>query len=94
VDGPVLFDLGDFLDDYAVDPVLRNDLGLLWFVDVDEDGPVRLEALPLKLDYCFTDLAEGDDARWVRRRFREACAAMDTDVEDAADRQVVRLRPS
>jgi poly-gamma-glutamate capsule biosynthesis protein CapA/YwtB (metallophosphatase superfamily) len=94
VDGPVLFDLGDFLDDYAVDPVLRNDLGLLWFVDVDEDGPVRLEALPLKLDYCFTDLAEGDDARWIRQRFREACAAMDTDVEDAADRQVVRLRPS
>jgi poly-gamma-glutamate capsule biosynthesis protein CapA/YwtB (metallophosphatase superfamily) len=92
VDGPVLFDLGDFLDDYAVDRVLRNDLGLLWFVEVDVDGPVRLEALPLKLGYRYTDLAEGDDARWIRGRFRERCAAMGTDVEDAADRQVVRLR--
>ena len=26
---PVLFDLGDFIDDYAIDPDLRNDLGLL-----------------------------------------------------------------
>jgi Bacterial capsule synthesis protein PGA_cap len=92
VAGPVLFDLGDFLDDYAVNPVLRNDLGLLWLVEVDADGPVYLEVLPLKLGYCFTDLADGDDARWIRERFRRACAAMGTDVEDAADRQVVRLR--
>jgi poly-gamma-glutamate synthesis protein (capsule biosynthesis protein) len=28
VAGRVLFDLGDFLDNYAVDPELRNDLGL------------------------------------------------------------------
>src|ERR687891_41390 len=40
----VLFDLGDFLDDYAVDAPLRNDLGLLWFVELDERGPRRLEA--------------------------------------------------
>jgi poly-gamma-glutamate capsule biosynthesis protein CapA/YwtB (metallophosphatase superfamily) len=24
---PIIFDLGDFLDDYATDPMLRNDLG-------------------------------------------------------------------
>ncbi|MER3412534.1 MAG: poly-gamma-glutamate biosynthesis protein, partial [Thermoleophilia bacterium] len=30
VQGRVLYDLGDFLDDYRVDPELRNDLGLLW----------------------------------------------------------------
>jgi poly-gamma-glutamate capsule biosynthesis protein CapA/YwtB (metallophosphatase superfamily) len=92
VAGPILYDLGDFLDDYAVDPVLRNDLGLLWFVDIDELGPVRLEALPLKLGYCFTDLAEGEDADPIRRRFREACAAMGTEVSDEAGRMVVDLR--
>lgn len=92
VAGPILYDLGDFLDDYAVDPVLRNDLGLLWFVDIDELGPLRLEALPLKLDYCFTDLAEGEDANLIRRRFREACAAMGTEVSDQAGRMVVDLR--
>lgn len=52
VEGPILYDLGDFIDDYRVDPVLRNDLGLLFLVTLDESGPRRLEALPLKLEYC------------------------------------------
>ena len=50
----VLYDLGDFLDDYAVDPQLRNDLGLLWLATFDRHGLQRLEAVPIKLDYCHT----------------------------------------
>jgi poly-gamma-glutamate capsule biosynthesis protein CapA/YwtB (metallophosphatase superfamily) len=89
VEGRVLYDLGDFLDDYAVDPVLRNDLGLLFLVDLDENGPLRLEAIPLKLDYCHTSLAEGDDAAWIQERFEAACAALGTDVREASGRLVV-----
>src|ERR687891_490894 len=85
----VLFDLGDFLDDYAVDARLRNDLGLLWFVELDERGPRRLEAVPLKLAYCLTRAAEGADAAWIRRRFREACAAMGTEAMEEDGRLVV-----
>jgi poly-gamma-glutamate capsule biosynthesis protein CapA/YwtB (metallophosphatase superfamily) len=92
VDDGVLYDLGDFLDDYAVDPMLRNDLGLLWLIDLDRSGPVRLEAVPLALDYCFTRLAEGNDAAWVQQRFREACATMGTEVADEDGRLVVRWR--
>jgi poly-gamma-glutamate capsule biosynthesis protein CapA/YwtB (metallophosphatase superfamily) len=82
VSGAVLYDLGDFLDDYAVDPVLRNDLGLLWLVDLDREGIHRIEALPLRLDFCHTRRATGEDAVWIRRRFRQACAAMGTEVEE------------
>jgi hypothetical protein len=89
VAGPVLYDLGDFLDDYRVDPRLRNDLGLLFLVTLDGHGPVRLEALPLKLDFCHTRLATGEDAAWTRRRFRSACAALGTTLEEEADRLTV-----
>ena len=44
--GRVLFDLGDFIDDYAVDPALRNDLGLLWTVTVGSRGPPASSAFP------------------------------------------------
>lgn len=88
----VLFDLGDFLDDYAVDPIRRNDLGLLFLVTLDEHGARRLEAVPLKLEYCRTRLADGPDATWVHRRFREACAALGTDVAEDGGRVVVRWR--
>src|SRR6266511_2401924 len=57
VEGSILYDLGDFLDDYAVDPDLRNDLSLLFLVELDDEGPVRLEAVPLKLEFCHTRLA-------------------------------------
>jgi poly-gamma-glutamate capsule biosynthesis protein CapA/YwtB (metallophosphatase superfamily) len=86
---PVLFDLGDFVDDYAVDGRLRNDLGLLFLVDLDERGPVRVEAIPLKLEYCFTRLAEGDDAAWIRRRFTEACAELGAEVVEEGGRLVI-----
>jgi poly-gamma-glutamate capsule biosynthesis protein CapA/YwtB (metallophosphatase superfamily) len=85
----VLFDLGDFIDDYRVDPGLRNDLGLLFMVDLDSD---RLEAIPLKLEYAYTRLAEGDEAVWIRRRFRKACAAFATEVSEEEGRLVVRWR--
>jgi poly-gamma-glutamate capsule biosynthesis protein CapA/YwtB (metallophosphatase superfamily) len=92
VEGPILYDLGDFLDDYAVDPILRNDLGLMFFVTIDEQGPVRLEAIPLNLDFCYTKLAQGEDAAWVRKRFTEACAAFGTDVPEENGRLVVVCR--
>ncbi|MFL6268517.1 MAG: CapA family protein [Actinomycetes bacterium] len=92
VAGRVLYDLGDFLDDYRVDPRLRNDLGLLFLVTLDGQGPVRLEALPLKLEFCHTRLATGADAAWMGRRFRSACAALGTTVDQEANRLTISWR--
>jgi poly-gamma-glutamate capsule biosynthesis protein CapA/YwtB (metallophosphatase superfamily) len=68
VEERVLYDLGDFVDDYAVYPAVRNDLGILWLVDLDESGPQNVEALPLTLDYCHTRLATGEERDWIERR--------------------------
>ena len=88
----VLYDLGDFLDDYAVDPELRNDLGLLFLVELDQDGPKRLEAVPLKLDFCRTRLATGRDAAWIQERFATACRQFGGEVRSERDRLVLELR--
>jgi poly-gamma-glutamate capsule biosynthesis protein CapA/YwtB (metallophosphatase superfamily) len=88
-DGAILYDLGDFLDDYATDPVLRNDLGLLWLVDLDNSGARRVEGLPLKLDYCHTRLAEGDDAAWIERRLRSASETLGSTARWAKQRLVI-----
>ena len=89
VERRILYDMGDFLDDYAVDPMLRNDLGLLFLVTVDSSGPVGLEAVPLKLDYCLTRLADSDDAAWIARRFADACRPFGTDVRYERGRLMV-----
>jgi poly-gamma-glutamate capsule biosynthesis protein CapA/YwtB (metallophosphatase superfamily) len=85
----VLYDLGDFLDDYRVDRKLRNDLGLLFLVDLGGD---RLEAIPLKLEFTHTRLATDEDAAWIRRRFKEACAEFGTQVAEEHGRLVARWR--
>lgn len=89
VEGPVLYDLGDFLDDYATDPFLRNDLGLLFLIELDERGPLRLQAIPLRLEFCQTRLASSDEATWIARRFQHACATFDTFVRVEGDRLVI-----
>jgi poly-gamma-glutamate synthesis protein (capsule biosynthesis protein) len=91
VQGTVLYDLGDLVDDYATDPRLRNDLGLLFLVTFEGPRPTRLEAVPIALDFCSTRLAQGEEAAWVARRFRRACAALGTDVEQRGGRLVVDL---
>jgi hypothetical protein len=81
----VLFDLGDFLDDYAVDPDLRNDFGLLWLVDLDSGAVRRIRALPLALDYCHTRVASPEEADWIVGRLRDLCRPLGTRVERAGD---------
>jgi hypothetical protein len=89
VAGRVLYDLGELVDDYAVDRELRNDLGLLWLVTLDEGGPRRIEALPLELRYAHTRGARGDDAAWILRRFAALCGALGTEVAIRDGRAVV-----
>lgn len=72
----VLYDMGDFLDDYAVDAALRNDLGLLFLIMVVDGKATQGEAVPLALDFCRTRLAEGRDARLTCDRFVRACGEL------------------
>jgi poly-gamma-glutamate synthesis protein (capsule biosynthesis protein) len=90
VEGRILYDLGDFVDDYRTDPELRNDLGLLFLVGVEKGGPVRIEAVPLKLEFCHTRLAGGDELEWLRRRFSRACADLGTAADVGGERFVVQ----
>jgi poly-gamma-glutamate synthesis protein (capsule biosynthesis protein) len=81
VRGRVLFDLGDFIDDYATDPELRNDLSLLWLVTLDENGPRAVEGWPVLLEYGYTrPAADGETAR-LARLLRRRCAATGSHVE-------------
>ena len=94
LDGPpraVLYDLGDFIDDYAVHPDRRNDLGLLWTVTFDADGVQAIDAVPLHLAFAATEVAAGDDRAWIVDRLRSACAPFGTVVDDDGER--LRLEP-
>jgi poly-gamma-glutamate synthesis protein (capsule biosynthesis protein) len=73
----VCYDLGDLLDDYRVDPVLRNDLGVLALLRPGE----RLELVPLKLDFARTGLATDADHAWIVDRMQRASTGIALEVD-------------
>jgi poly-gamma-glutamate capsule biosynthesis protein CapA/YwtB (metallophosphatase superfamily) len=91
--GPVLYDLGGALDDYAIDPELRNDLGVLarWRPHAEPE----IELIGLRLGFCRTELAFGADAMWIAARLERACVDLGTSVErvDEARFALRELRP-
>jgi poly-gamma-glutamate capsule biosynthesis protein CapA/YwtB (metallophosphatase superfamily) len=92
VDGrPALFDLGGALDDYAVDPERRNDLGLLALWHPRSDAEVEL--IGLELRFCETRLARGSAADWIAARLERACAPLGTRPERVREQRFV-VRPS
>ena len=86
--GRTLFDLGDFLDDYAVDRSLRNDLGLLWLLTLGPDGPERIEGVPLALRLAHTQLASDVEATLLLALLEERCAAVGGSVRRERERFV------
>jgi poly-gamma-glutamate capsule biosynthesis protein CapA/YwtB (metallophosphatase superfamily) len=89
---PILYDTGDFLDDYAVDPVLRNDRSLIFFADVDAQGVHELWLVPVRLKYAVVNRASGADLEAICTRMRALSAELGTAVErmDSVLRVAVR----
>jgi poly-gamma-glutamate capsule biosynthesis protein CapA/YwtB (metallophosphatase superfamily) len=81
VNGRILYDLGDLIDDYASDETLRNDLGLAFLATLT-DRTTNIRAIPLALDYSHTRQANKTERTWIKNRLREACTEFTTEVTD------------
>jgi poly-gamma-glutamate capsule biosynthesis protein CapA/YwtB (metallophosphatase superfamily) len=86
--GRTLFDLGDFIDDYSVESLMRNDLGLLWLITLDAGGPLRVEGVALKLEFAHTRQASQVEATLLLALLEERCAAVGSSVRREGERLV------
>lgn len=68
--GLILYDTGDFIDDYAVDPLLRNDETFLYLVEIEGKKIGKLSLLPAVISNCRVERAEGGDFSEIVRRLR------------------------
>jgi poly-gamma-glutamate capsule biosynthesis protein CapA/YwtB (metallophosphatase superfamily) len=75
---PILYDTGDFIDDYAAHPELRNDWSFLFKVSLEEGRLTRLDLTPVKLTYVRVDLATGDERERIVDRMKRLSAEMGT----------------
>jgi poly-gamma-glutamate capsule biosynthesis protein CapA/YwtB (metallophosphatase superfamily) len=90
---PILYDTGGFIDDYAVDPLLRNDRSCLFNVMFGQGRLRRIELIPVVLDVAKVALARGEDFEAIAARMEKLCAELGTPLERQADRLLVEPRP-
>src|SRR5918995_4015106 len=75
---PILYDTGDFIDDYAVDPRLRNDWSFLFRISLEGGGFRRLELFPVTLPYARAKLAKGSEREAILDRVERLSGEMGT----------------
>jgi poly-gamma-glutamate capsule biosynthesis protein CapA/YwtB (metallophosphatase superfamily) len=88
---PILYDTGDLIDDYYVDPELRNDQQLLFLLTATAQGVERIELIPLLITYMQVNRATGDTFDQIAERTRTLSAAMGTEIEQEGDRLVIEV---
>ncbi len=87
----ILYDTGDFIDDYAVDPKLRNDWSFLFRVSLEEGEFRRLELFPVVLHYAWVESAAGADREAIFDRMEGLSREMGTTFARREDRLVLEL---
>ncbi len=90
---PILYDTGDFVDDYAVDPDLRNDLSALFLARVGPRQVAELELVPVQIDEMQVNIARGRDRAWFLDRLDALCAEFGTALAPTDDGLRVRVAP-
>ncbi len=89
---PVLFSCGNYVDDYAVDDLERNDQSFIWCADLEDHRLRRLLLLPTVIRAFQARLARGVDRSRIAQRFRALCADLGT--ETAETPEGLEIRPA
>lgn len=81
----ILYDTGDFVDDYRVDPWLRNDHSFFFWVEVTNQSITKLKLIPVLIADCSVNLAKGDDYKWSIQRMQQLSAKFGTRVNHTGE---------
>lgn len=67
----IMYDTGDFVDDYMVTPALRNNLSFLFQVKIDKQRIKSLRLTPVFIENMQVNLTKGNDYHWSMKRMQK-----------------------
>ena len=85
---PILYDTGDFIDDYYVDTFLRNDRSFFFIAEADKRGFKTLRLIPTLISKYQVNRAVGIEAEEAVFRMRELSQELGT-TSSLEDGQIV-----
>lgn len=77
----ILYDTGDFVDDYAVDPQLRNDEGCFFMVTVQKNTLVQVQLIPTLIENMQVNKAKDPLASEILQRIGTLSEALGTNID-------------
>ena len=86
----ILYDTGDFIDDYAVDKSVRNDLACLFNVTVDKEGVQKIDLVPGLISNMQVNKASPDVSQEILTRIRKLSRQFGTHVSDQGSLTVAK----
>lgn len=78
----ILYDTGDLIDDYRVDPVLRNDWSFLFFVTVNKNEIEKVALVPIKIDMMQVNTAQEPDKSKILARMQKLSKELETVIDN------------
>ena len=78
----ILYDTGDFVDDYVTDPLLRNDQSFFFEVTVDKNGPTHLQLTPVVIRNMQVNSATDATQITMIKRIQQLSAEFGTHITD------------
>lgn len=87
---PILYDTGDFVDDYVVDPEERNDLQFLFQLEYQPTGEVGVALVPIRIERCRAQLAGFGERAWLFERMRRLSAELGSEWLEEGERLVLK----
>jgi len=82
---PIVYDAGDYVDDYSRKEGYRNKRSALFELVVSDGRFEALRIVPIEIENEAATFAEGAAAAWVREAMRDRSTAFGTTVERAGD---------
>ncbi len=76
----IIYSAGDFIDDYAVAAVERNDQSFIYVVEIDANGSFRVKLHPTVIRDCQAQLA-GAEAAAIAEKMAALCDELGTDTK-------------
>lgn len=81
-DRAILYDTGDFIDDYAVNPYLLNDRSFLFLIEVMPRKILSLRLIPVYIEDFSVHLAQGKEKEGICHKMRTLSHEMGTEWEE------------
>lgn len=89
--GVIMYSVGNFIDDYAVDEIERNDRSFIFIVETAEDKVTSLRLYPTVIRDFQARKARGREAEDIATKMKRLCTEYGTRAEWLADKGYLEM---